>query len=734
MAESWTEPAADPVSESDAALTQSPTPQPDLPDRRHFIKSAAAGITILFSLDPFDVLAQRPGGRQGYPTDLNAYLRIQPDGRVRCLVGKIEMGQGASISLPQLLAEELDVSIDSVDVTMGDTDLCPWDAGTWGSQSIRIFGPVLRAAAAEAREILLQLASERLEVPREKLKAENGVIADISSPSKRVTYAELAEGGRIERTLQQKPALKAPGDFKVIGKSVPRREAVAKVTGGAKYAGDIRLRGMLYARLLRPPAHGAGLKSLDTSAAERMAGVKVVKDSDLVAVLHELPDQADRALAALRAEWDVPAPSVDERTIFAHILKASAPGQVVAEGGNLQEGAGLAKTTSEATYYNSYVAHAAMETHTALAQLDNGRYTLWVSTQSPFGVKSQVAQAVGVDPANVRVITPYVGGGFGGKSASRQAVEAARLAKLTGRPIQVCWTRPEEFFFDTFRPAAVVKIRSGSDAAGKIVLWDFEVFAAGDREAKQFYEVPHQRTVSHGGWGGGGSGTPVHPFATGPWRAPAVNTNTFARESHIDAMAEKAGLDRLEFRLRNLKDPRMIRVLKTAAEKFGWVPSVSPSRRGYGIACAMYLGTYIATMAEVAVDPKTGHVRVKRVVCAHDTGLIINPGGLQLQVEGSIMMGLGYALTEELHFRSGQINDRNFDTYEIPKFSWVPEIDTILIDAPEHASQGGGEPAIVCMGAVVSSAVYDAAAIRLYQLPMTPERVRAALEKRTATA
>ncbi len=428
----------------------------------------------------------------------------------------------------------------------------------------------------------------------------------------------------------------------------------------------------------------------------------------------------------------MPEPTVDDKTIFDHILKASAAGQVLAESGNLEEGAKAAHTNCEASYYNSYVAHAAMETHTALAQLENGKYTLWVSTQSPFGVKTQVAQAVGVDPANVRVITPYVGGGFGGKSASRQAVEAARLAKLAGRPVQVRWTRPEEFFFDTFRPAAVVKIRSGSDREGKIVLWDFEVFAAGDREAKQFYEVPNQRTVSHGGWGGGGAGTSVHPFATGPWRAPAVNTNTFARESQIDAMAEKASIDRLEFRLKNLQDPRMIRVLKTAAEKFGWTPSVKSSGRGHGIACAMYLGTYIATMAEVAVDRKTGAIRVKRVVCAHDTGLIINPEGLRLQVEGSIMMGLGYPLTEEVHFRSGQIQDRNFDTYEIPKFSWVPKIETILIDAPEHASQGGGEPAIVCMGAVLASAVYDAAGIRLYQLPMTPERVRAALEKRSS--
>jgi len=690
-------------------------------NRRDFLR-IGAGITVFFCFDPAQLEAQR--GSQ-YPSDFNAYLRINPDGRVTCLVGKIEMGQGAIAALAQLAAEELDVSFESVDIIMGDTDVCPWDGGTWGSQSIRIFGPYLRAAAAEARGVLVQLAAEHLQVPVEQLEVVNGTVRPSKRPTAAVSFARLVQGKRIERRLETKPPLKLPAAMKVVGKSLPRRDARDKVTGKAKYAGDIRVPGILYARILRPPAHGATLKTVDTSVAEKREGVQVVRDGDLVAVLHEHFDEADQALGLIKAEWEVPSPAVDDRSIFDHILKAAPAGQVLNETGSLQEGAKLASAIVDASYLNSYVAHAQMETHTAVAELKDGKSTVWASTQSPFGIKNQIVSALGVQPDAVRVITPFVGGGFGGKSAGRQAIEAARLCKLTGKPVQVCWTREEAFFYDTFRPAAVVKIRSGVDGNGRIVLWDFEVYCAGDREAKQFYDVPHQRTASHGNWGGGGPS--VHPFGTGPWRAPAVNTNTFARESQIDIMAAKAGIDPLEFRLKNLADPRIKRVLKTTADRFGWVPGKLPSGRGYGLVCATYLGTYVAMAAEIAVDRRTGRVQVKRVVCAQDMGLVVNPEGARLQIEGSITMGLGYALTEEVHFKGGQVIDSNFDTYEIPKFSWLPKIEAVLIDAPNEVSQGGGEPPIVCVGAVIANAIYDAVGARLYQLPMTPERIKAAL-------
>ncbi len=690
-------------------------------NRRDFLR-AGAGITILFWFDPAQPVAQR--GSSQYPPDFNAYVRINPDGRVTCLVGKVELGQGAMVALAQLASEELDVPFDSVDIIMGDTDLCPWDGGTWGSQSIRIFGPYLRAAAAEARGVLIQLAAEQLGAPAEEIEVVNGVVRHIRRPNSSISYARLAQGKRIERHLEIKPKLKSPAALKVIGKSPRRPDAQDQVTGKAKYAGDIRVPGMVYARILRPPAHGATLKAVDTAAAEIVKGVQIVREGDLVAVLHEHFDEAGRALGLIQAEWDVPSPGVDDRSIFDHILKAAPAGQVLHQAGSLEEGEKLASLVVESSYLNSYVAHAQIETHTAMAEAKNGRFTVWVSTQSPFGIKNQIVSALEVQPDAVRVITPHVGGGFGGKSAGRQAIEAARLCKLSGKPVQVCWTREEAFFYDTFRPAAVVKIRSGTDANGKIVLWDFDVYCAGDREAKQFYDVPHQRTVSHGNWGGGPG---VHPFGTGPWRAPAVNTNTFARESQIDIMAARAGIDPFEFRMKNLTEPRIKRVLQTVADRFGWTSSKLPSGRGCGIACATYLGTFVAMAAEVGVERSTGRVRVKRVVCAQDMGLVINPDNARLQIEGSITMGLGYALTEEVHFKGGQVIDKSFDTYEIPRFSWLPEIEAVLIEAPDQPSQGGGEPPIVCVGAVVANAIYDAVGARLYQLPMTPERVRAAL-------
>jgi isoquinoline 1-oxidoreductase len=697
--------------------------------RRDFLALAGSGLFVFFQVEPLAAFQEpeRLPARQGYPADFNAYMRIGADGRVTCLVGKVELGQGSMTSLAQLLAEELDVALDSVDMVMGDTDLCPWDMGTFGSLSIRQFGPVLRAAGAEARAVLLQMAAEQLQAPADRLQVKAGVVTDPSAQGKRVTYAQLVQEKRIERRLEKVP-VKPVSAYTVVGQSPRRKDALEKVTGKAKYAADMAIPGTLHARIVRPPAHGATLKNVDTAAAEKVNGARVVRDGDLVAVLHERPDLAEKALELIKAQFEPPQPTVDDKTIFDHLLKAAPQARVVHESGNLPEGEKLAATIVDQTYLNSYVAHAPMETHSAAAMIEGGKATLWVGTQAPFSVKQQVAQALGFTPQNVRIITPYVGSGFGGKTSARQAVEAARLAKIVGKPVQVVWDRAEEFFYDTFRPAAVVKIRSGLNGAGKIVFWDYKVYGAGDREAKQFYDIPHQRTLSAGGWSGGNP-PGLHPFGVGPWRAPSVNTNTFARESHIDILASKLGVDPVEYRLSHLSDKRMQRVLEAAAKQFGWKPGRTPSGRGVGVSCAIYLGTYIATMAEISVDKSAGHVQVKRVVCAQDQGVIVNPDGSRQQMEGSITMGLGYTLTEEVRFKNGEVFDRNFDTYEIPRFSWLPKIETILIENPAVPASGCGEPPIVNMGAAVANAIYDAAGARLLQLPMTPVRIKEALKR-----
>jgi nicotinate dehydrogenase subunit B len=698
--------------------------------RRQFLQRLGGGIFIFVSVDL--LVAQNAargrggafgGGRGGgTPSDFNAFLRIAEDGRVTCFTGKIEMGQGPITSLPQMLAEELEVPLDSVSIVLGDTSLCPYDMGTFGSMTTRNFGPSLRAAAAEAKGVLIELAADSLKLPATQLVAKDGVVADRQNNDRRVTYGELAKGKIIERHLQTRPALKNVADFKVMGKSVLHRDGLEKVTGKAQYAGDMRLPGMLYAKILRPPAHDAKLKNVDTAPAKEIAGVQIVHEGDLVAVLHEHPDAAEAALAKIKAEFDVPEAKVDDKTIFDHLMKNAGSLRAGAQGGDLEQGKGLATKKFDRTYLNSYVAHAAMETHTALATVEADKATVWASTQNPFTAAQEISGAIGLPGQSVRVITPFVGGGFGGKTQNSQAVEAARLAKAVGKPVQVCRTRAEEFFYDTFRPAAFVKINSGIDDAGKIVFWDYAVAFAGDRGAAHFYAIPNHRTAT-----GGAAG--AQPFSTGPWRAPGNNTNTFARESQIDLMAAAAGLDPVEFRLKNLSDTRMIRVLKAAAERFGWTAAKAPSKRGYGVACGTDAGTYVAAIAEVAVDPKTATVQVKRVVCAQDMGIVVNPEGAQIQMEGCITMGLGYALTEEVHFQGRKVLDTNFDTYELPRFSWLPRIETVLVESNDLAPQGGGEPAIILMGALVANGIFDATGARLLQLPMTPDRIKAAIPK-----
>jgi len=668
-------------------------------DRRTFCKLLGGGIVVLI-VQPSALLGQR----RDYPQDPNAYLRIDENGRVTLFSGKIEMGQGVHTSLAQMAAEELGVSVDAIDMVMGDTDLCPWDGGTHGSQSTRFFGPAVRAAAAEARTVLMKLASEKLGT--DQLTVANGVVTD---GKRKVTYGELAKGKQIARLVDEKAVLRSAKEFKIIGKPTKRLDGKDKVTGRAQYAGDIRRPGMLYARIVRPPMHGAKLKSIDTSKAKALSGLTVVENGDLVAVLAADPEAANAALQLVKAEWDRPAAAFDTESVGDYFVKNVAGPD--------------SKGTFESTFRTGYLAHAPIEPHAAVAELKDGKLTAWVGTQGPFQARTAIAQALGIDESKVRVITPFVGGGFGGKSRALQAVEAARLAQITGKPVMVAWTRGEEFFFDTFGPAAVVKVASSIDPNGKITQWDYTTWASGGRSSEVLYDVPNakvQTLMTRGS-------TNLHPFGTGPWRAPGAGTNVFARESQIDIMAAAAKIDPLEFRLRNASDARMRRVLQTAADAFGWKAAPRPSGQGRGIAVSMDAGTWCALVAEVSVDKKTGEIKVKRVVAAQDMGLVINPDGAKMQMEGCISMGLGYVLTEELNFRGGEILDTNFATYNLPRFSMVPRIETILISNDELAPQGGGEPAIVPMGAVIANAVFDAIGVRMYRLPMTPPRVLAAL-------
>lgn len=696
--------------------------------RREFLKVVGGGLIIFFTVGelPAQEGSTRFPGRQPLPTDFNAFLRIGANGRISCFSGKIEMGQGIVISLAQMLADELDVSVEQIDMVMGDTDQCPWDMGTWGSLSTRVFGPPLRQAGAEARAVLLELAAEHLKVPADQLVVRNGLVTYRQDKNKQVSFARLCEGKYIQRQLRTRPSPKPSTEFKIMGRPQTRLDSLDKVTGQAKFAGDIRLPGMLYAKILRPPAHGAVLKQVDISSLKNNKEILVVQDHNLVAVLHPLPDVAENALSLIKAEFEVPPNPVDNNTIFTHLLQtAPKQGEVFGQKGNWERGQALAGQTFEHTYYDHYVAHSAMETHTALARMEGDKVTLWVSTQNPFGVKEEVAQALNLPSQKVRVITPFVGGGFGGKTYNQQAVEAARLAKKTGKPVQVMWSRKEEFFYDTFRPAAVVRIRSGLTETGRIAFWKYDTYYAG-RGIQQIYDVDHYLETAYGSWMTPDAGGQL--FRTGAWRAPGNPTNTFARESQIDIMAAKIGADPLEFRLKNIAEKRLIATLQAVSSLFGWKKGAGPSRRGQGLACSTDAGTCVATMAEVEVDRNSGKVKVKRLVCAQDMGLVINPEGARIQMEGCLTMGLGYALSEQVEFKGRQVLTRNYDTYDIPRFSMLPKIETVLVENPGLPPQGGGEPAITCVGASIANAIFDATGARVFQMAMTPERVQQALK------
>jgi isoquinoline 1-oxidoreductase len=697
--------------------------------RRDFLKKLGGGIFFFLAPWPAIDLSAIPAAQQArrsLPKDYNAFLQVAEDGTVSLFTGKIEMGQGIITSLPQMMADELNVPLEKIKITMGDTDLCPWDGGTWGSQSTQTFGPAMRAAAAEARGVMLEMASKQLGVPVAQLEVREGIISDTKDPKKTVAYGQLAKGKRIEKFLDAKPSVEDYTKFTYIGKSYKHSDAMQKVTGAAKYAGDMKFPGMVYARILRAPSHGAKLTSVDYSGAEAVAGTKVIRDGDFIAVLNESRDGADQAIVKIKAEYSFNEMPVNEKTIHDWFLTGKSRQNVVRTSGDLEAGRQQSEKIFESEYRFPYLAHASIETHTAVAKFEGDKVTVWAATQTPYPLQDSICRELSLPLEKVRVIAPFVGGGFGGKAAHQQGVEAAKLARLSGKPVMVVWTRDEEFFYDTFHAASVIKVRSGIDKDGLIKLWDYNIYYAGTRGSETIYDVPNVKATNYSQQSEAPS---AHPFATGPWRGPNAQDNTFAREVQIDIMASAAGIDPLEFRLKNLKDEKMIACLKSVAEKFGYKPGKSPSGRGIGVAVGTDAGTWVAHMAEVKVDKSTGKVQVVRIACSQDMGLCVNPQGATIQMEGCLMMGLGYTFSEEMHFEGGNITDRGFDSYTIPKFSWTPKMQTEILDRKDKAPKGGGEPAIVAVGAVIANAIFDATGARLFRFPMTPERVLEAMKK-----
>jgi isoquinoline 1-oxidoreductase len=690
-------------------------------DRREFLKRLGGGIIIIFSFSELSLLTGCTPKEGEERPDFNAYLHIKEDGSVDCLTGKIEMGQGAITSLGQELAEELEVPLESVKMIMGDTELCPYDAGTWGSLTTRFEGPVIRAAAAEAREVLIDLAAKQLGVPDTQLEASEGTVFDKNDNSKKVSYADLTKGQKIVQRLKKQPELKKSADYEIIGKSMISVDAEDKVTGRAKFAGDIKLPGMVYATIVRPRVWGAKKVSVDASGLDKFEGAELVEEGDLVAVVHPEPEVSTKAVQSVKVEWDEPESKADNETIFKYFVDNITEGDVFEEGGDIAAGREACETVVEAEYHDGYKAHATVETHTATCYFEGDKLTMWASSQTPFGTREALAETFQMPKEKVHLKQIFLGGGFGGKIYNPQAIEAAKIAKLSGKPVQLAYTRREEFMYDYFRPAAVVKSASGVDSDGKLKLWEFDVWCAGSRGTSLFYDIPNNRTRIFNKDG-------IHPFSTGAWRAPGNNTTTFARESQIDATAHAAGIDPLEFRLNNIKNEEMTVTLKLAADTFGWNKE-KPEGHGYGIALGWDAGCLVATIAEVKVDKETGHVQPIRIVCAQDMGQVVNPKGAKEQGEGGTAMGLGYSLTEDIEFDWGRVITRNFDTYSFTKFSMTPKIECVFVDKMDSAPQGGGEPSIITVGGAIANAVFDACGARVNRQPITPERILKALQE-----
>jgi nicotinate dehydrogenase subunit B len=725
-------------------------------NRRDFMKITGTGVGLLLICSAAGPLTPKASAQEGPPPfakDFNAYFHIDPSGKVTGFVGKVEIGSGQKTALTQVLAEELDLPVGSIEMVMGDTDRCPWDMGTFGSLTFNLFQTFFRASLAEARAVLLAMAAEKLQVPADKLQVKDGVISVIGTPSKSVSYGKLVDGKRVEKHIETKIPTKDIAAWKVMGTPLPRVDAIEKVTGKAKYVADLGMPGTVYARVVRPERFGAKLKSIDTSAAEA-AGMQVVRDGDFVALVGDKPDLVEKALALVKAEWQREPDGLDNQTIFAHLqqTKFAEKLELISEKGSLAAGEKLISTAVEGkdgiverSYTTAYAYHAPMETHTDVARFENGKLTLWAATQAPFAIQHEVlAHVLKMDPKNIRVIAgPYVGGGFGGKSENpTDNIEAARIAMMVpGKTVQVVWSRAEDIMYDAHRPAAIIKVRSGLTPEGKVGYYDYKAFGAGDWGAETKYDLPNQRSSWVGHWhfnpaeitqkDSKPNPPDLQPFNVGPWRGPATVSNTFANESAMDEMAVAAGVDPAEFRLRHLEsDKRMRSVLEAALKQFGYQPAAkSPSGRGIGVSCGYLYGTYTCSVAQVEVDKQTGAVKVLRVVNATDAGQIVNQLGAAMQVEGCIIFGVGTALGEEVRFSNGKFATTNFDNYEIARFSSIPKIEVVLVKSPVPRPLGIGEPPIASVAPAIANAIYDAAGVRVRHLPMTPERIKAALQK-----
>ena len=679
-------------------------PQYDFPlDRRDFIRALGGGLLIVGLVSR---LPAQNGGR--LPEQMSAWLHIGADGVITVFTGKAEVGQNTRTSLLQAVAEELRTPVASIRLVMADTGRVPFDMGTFGSLSTPVMAPQLHRVSAAAREMLIGLASKQLGVDRSALNVSNGEVIERNG-TRRIAFSALTQGKELVQAVSHDAPVTPPAGWKICGTDVPKVNGRDMATGRHKYTSDMSLPGMLYGRVLRAPAFGAKLTSV---APQSSPEIVFVHDADFVAVAAADPQKAEKARQAIKAEWKT-SPQPSSRELFTY-LKANVTGtQPVFSAGSIPDGMRSGETVLSESYHVAYIAHTPLEPRAALAEWKGGSLTVYTGTQRPFGVRAELAEAFHIPEERVRVIVPDTGAGYGGKHTGEAAIEAARIAKAAGRPVKVVWTREEEFTWAYARPAGVIEIGSAVRNDGSLTAWEFHNYNSGAAGIRGTYVVPNEKIEFH---------TTESPLRQGSYRALASTANHFGRESHMNELAHAVKMDPVEFRMKNLKDPRQRAVIAAAAEKFGW----GKSKTACGIAAGFEKNGYVASAVEVAVDRSAGKVRVLRVVTAFDCGAVVNPDGLKNQVEGAIIMGIGGALFESLEFADGRILNPHLRTYRVPRFSDVPVLETVLIDRKDVPSAGAGESPIVATAPAIAEAIFSATGVRLRSMPLVPAMLASA--------
>jgi CO/xanthine dehydrogenase Mo-binding subunit len=705
-----------------------------------------------------------PGDLSKQPM-LDGWIRIGADGKITVLTGKAELGQGIKTALIAVAAEELAVQPSRITLVTADTAATANEGYTAGSHSMQDSGTAIRHAAAQSRVILIGLAAQKLGVPPETLTVEDGVV---KGGGKQATYAELATGEALHVQAQSDSTFIAPDKRVVMGKPLPRVDIPAKVTGGAAFVQDLRLPGMLHARILRPPSPAATLASLNAAVAQKMPGVvQVVRDGSFVGVIAQREWQAITAVRALArgAQWTEKESLPAQAQLYPGVLSVPSQATVIADSGAAPAGGRVVS----AGYVRPYQLHASMGPSCAVAQFKDGKYTVWTHSQGVFPLRKALAQLLAAQEDAIRCLHVEGSGCYGHNAADDVAADAALLARAltgtaAGSPVRVQWMREDEHTWEPYGPPMVTGAQAVLDASGSIVSWEYDVWSpshnarpgaagdllagrhvanafpptpakpipqpegGGDRNAIPLYALPRTRVTHHF--------IPEGPIRTSALRGLGAYMNVFSIESFMDELARAAGADPLAFRLKHLQDTRAQDVVKLAAEKFGWSAWKRRAGRGRGFAFARYknLAAYCAMACEVEVVRDTGEVRVLNVVAAVDSGDAVSLDGIRNQIEGGIVQSCSWTLSEEVTFDRTRITSRDWGGYPILRFPLVPQrIDVHVIPRPGQPFLGTGEASQGPTGAMVANAIADAVGVRLRQLPLTPARVRAGLATTSAT-